>query len=520
VSLDVTQLANAVVDQQRWFALLMTCAAPRKFAFTGPNKPVVSVVYADGTTDILPALVVAAIAASSKLPTTHAPDGGAPFMLEFDRPKQPVSKATLTVSVQAVFFGPDPVLRVWLLDPPVNREPVRHGIAAGATRDAGLSAHPSIIGVHRIMDGTQLIDFCHTEPLANPNFNAIQAYDPAIYGTGPQDLSKLPHPGNGKWIGHDKDWSIVNSDYTAEGFEPLAPGIAALRVFREAEVTADDVVVGYALNRPVNAKIFMPPDKFGRLDEIFVRYYVRLGTMDGSPYVHDLSTRYQVRNAPGSKLIWTDCGGKAMIMPTHDTTPGGVSGTSGGGRGWQMRMGWGDIDLPAGPDVGGWGLSPHWYDYQRANPPGHHYGAGDLPDTEKGLGQIGGLGSVMYAHHWYCMEVRLKLNRVDQPASLPDGTPHVVNGVRQYWTPDGELQVWIDGRLAYDVRNKVFRSLPLHQENYAGRENIFLPPMGNLGVRDLWFNWFHGGLTKSSRSRVQFITGLAWGNEYIGPMAL
>jgi hypothetical protein len=76
-------------------------------------------------------------------------------MVEFDRPKQPVSKATLTVSVQAVFFGPDPVLRVWLLDPPVNREPVRHGIAAGATRDAGLSAHPSIIGVHRILDGTQ-----------------------------------------------------------------------------------------------------------------------------------------------------------------------------------------------------------------------------------------------------------------------------------------------------------------------------------------------------------------------------
>jgi hypothetical protein len=44
--------------------------------------------------------------------------------------------------------------------------------------------------------------------------------------------------------------------------------------------------------------------------------------------------------------------------------------------------------------------------------------------------------------------------------------------------------------------------------------------MGNLGVRDLWFNWFHGGLTKSSRSRVIFFTGLAWGTEYIGPMRL
>jgi hypothetical protein len=227
-----------------------------------------------------------------------------------------------------------------------------------------------------------------------------------------------------------------------------------------------------------------------------------------------------VRTQAVAPPIWTDCGGKTGIMPAHDTTPGGVSGTSGGGRGWQMRMGWGDLDLPAGPDVGGWVLSPHWYDYQRANPPGHHYGTGDLPAAEKGLAQVGGLGGVMYAHRWYCVETRLKLNSVDKPAVLADGTPHVVNGVRQFWSPDGEMQVWVDGRLAYNATGKVFRTLPLHQENYAGRENIFLPPMGNLGVRDLWFNWFHGGLTKSSRSRVQFITGLAWGTSYIGPMAL
>ena len=210
-----------------------------------------------------------------------------------------------------------------------------------------------------------------------------------------------------------------------------------------------------------------------------------------------------------------------MIMPSHDTTPGGVSGTSGGGRGWQMRMGWADLDLPSGPDVGGWGLGPHWYDYQGANPPGHRYGGpADLPRKELGLGQIGGLGSIMYAHQWYCFEVRLKLNSVDQPALLADGTPHVIGGVRQFWTPDGAMQVWIDGRLAYNAQNKVFRTLPLHKDDFTGRENLYLPPMGNLGVRDLWFNWFHGGLTKSSRSRVQFITGLAWGTQYIGPMKL
>jgi hypothetical protein len=63
------------------------------------------------------------------------------------------------------------------------------------------------------------------------------------------------------------------------------------------------------------------------------------------------------------------------------------------------------------------------------------------------------------------------------------------------------------------------RSLPL-QRDMARDRNVYLPPARELGIRDLWFNWFHGGLTKSSRDRVLFLTGLAWGTEYIGPMRL
>jgi hypothetical protein len=522
--LDVTQLVQFTVTEDRWLAVLLQCEAPRTMAtFTSTDHPAPSIAvrYMDGTEGVLRCRVCAPVNSGSAYPLSLVAESNAPLVVEFDRAAGAVSSATLQFTNLRTFFGGDPTLRVFLLDPPVNAEPVQEGVASAAALDAGLPSHPSIFGAHRILDGTRLEDFVYTGPIDYPNFNAVLAYDPALYGRGPQNLARLPHLGLGKWIGAPASgpnpWSLVSSDYRMEGFQPLRPGIAAIRVPRPREVAMDDVVVGYATSQATLAKLFMPPAEFGRLGEIYCRYYVRLGTSDGGPYIHDNSTRYQVRNAPGNRPVWTDCGGKTMIMPAHDTTPGGVSGTSGGGRGWQMRMGWADVDLASGPDTGGWVCAPHFFDYLTANPPGHNYGA-ELPARDVTLAQRGGLGGLLYAHHWYCYEVRMKMNSVDQPAVLADGSPHVIDGVRQYWTPDGALEIWIDGRLAYQKTGMVFRTLPLNSESYAGRENIYVPPTGNLGIRDLWFNWFHGGLTQSSRSRVMFFTGLAWGREYIGPM--
>lgn len=519
-AVDVTAAVQHIVATGRWCALyLRSAGAPRVIAGGGSKEaPSLTVTYEDGATETLPCHVVAQISASSAFPSTKGVQAQLPAMVEWPRPRGPVASARMSLVVTQHWSGPRPQLEVFIVDPPVNTEPVQHGIAAAQPLDAGLVGHPSIIGVHRITDSTTLADIADDKPA--PNYNALQAYDPAMYGTGQQDLTKLPHRANGKWIGAGRRWSIVPSSYDAEGFAPIAPGMGAVRLSYPREVDRDGAVVGYATSQHVSAKIFMPPKHFGRLQEIFVRYYMRLGTPDGGPYIFDPSTRYQVYTQAGARPVWTDCAGKIGIMPSHDTTTGGVSGSSGGGHGWQMRNSWGDFDAPAGPDVGGMGLGLHWHDFAGNNPPGHNYQAGNnMAPGDSSLSQRGGLGGMLYAHQWYCIETRLRLNRVDQPANLPDGTPHVVGGVRQFWTPDGELDVWIDGRLAYRKSGLVMRSLPL-QIDTKTNPAIYLPPVAELGIRDLWFNWFHGGLTKSSRDRVLFLAGLAWGTEYIGPMSI
>lgn len=84
------------------------------------------------------------------------------------------------------------------------------------------------------------------------------------------------------------------------------------------------------------------------------------------------------------------------------------------------------------------------------------------------------------------------------------------------FVPDGELRVWVDGRLTFERTGMVFRQLPLH--NPPVDPSKTQRPIRQLGVRELWFNWFHGGRNQNSVDRVIFVTGLAWGKQYIGPM--
>lgn len=521
---DVTSAVQHIVATNRWCALyLRSVGAPRVIAGGGSEEaPTLTVAYDDGTSEVMPAHVVAQISGSSAYPNTAAAEAQLPAMIEWRLPGAGMVSAHITLTVTQHWSGrlAVPMLEVYIVDPPVNADPVQHGIAAAQPLDAGLVGHPSIIGVHRITDDTTLADVAETEKLPEHlrNYNALRAFDPALFNAGPEDKSLLPHRSLGKWIGASPDrWSVVPSSYAGEGFKPLAAGVGALRLIYPREVDRDGATVGYSTSRDVSAKLFMPPEHFGKLREIHVRYYIRLGTPDGGPYLHDPSTRYQVHKQAGDAPVWTDCAGKIGLMPAHDTTTGGVSGTSGGGRGWQMRMAWSDVDLPAGPDVGGIGAGIHWHDFQN-NVPGHNYQGGqNMAPGDDSLAQRGALGGMFYAHQWYCIETRLRLNSIDRPATLPDGTPHLVAGVQQFWAPDGELDVWIDGRLAYRKGGLVMRSLPL-QRDMARDRNVYLPPAAELGIRDLWFNWFHGGLTKSSRTRVLFIAGVAWGTDYIGPM--
>lgn len=256
------------------------------------------------------------------------------------------------------------------------------------------------------------------------------------------------------------------------------------------------MVVGYSGTLAGNGMIFLPESLFGRLGRIFVRYYVRIGT----PYAPTANQRYEVYNNPGSS-DWTTMAGKFGIGPDHTTSYGGVSGTSGGGHGWQMRLIWADCDAgTAGPDEGGWGTGFHLYDFAYNNPPGHQLGGDSASER---WGKIGGSGGVLYSGQWYCIETELKLNTVSNSGSG--------------FTPDGELRAWVDGRMVYERTGMVFRTLPLVSAPYNSE---LLRPCRELGVRGLWLNWFHGGKTLASMDRTLFYTGLVWAKNYIGPMNL
>jgi hypothetical protein len=505
-AVDATMLVNRVQAEGRPLAILLTRtgAARSMAALKSATPPRIDVSYADGESATLDCRVTALSSSSTSMPVTMGPKMSLPCFLEFEQPCKPVVSATLHLMILEHWSGASE-LRGWLLDPPKNTDPVRLGVAQQAgPLDLDIDQLPSIIGAHRYLDGTALADFALPGSI---NVGAEREFDPAIWGNGASDTTKLPHRGLGKWINVGaNDWSVVGSGYEGEGFQALAPGCGALRIHMPATPgLLDGSLVGYSGTAAANAYIYLPEHLFGRLDRIFVRHYFRLGS--SGPYAPGIGNRlhvYQTKQADGTLAApaWTDAGGKFGIMPEHTTSVGGVSGSAGGGNGWQMRMSWSDCDAGmGGPDEGGWSAGYHLYDFWVNQPQGYSY-YGDNGRKSK-FGQRGGLGGILYANQWYCMESELKLNTV-----MSDGPGFL---------PDGEIRTWIDGHLAFERTGMVFRTLPIADMAYNATK---LRPCRELGIRGLWFNWFHGGKTKNVVDRTMFVTGLAWGHEYIGPMSL
>jgi hypothetical protein len=522
-SASVTSALQHVQTTGRWNAWIVSRAASGaktvagRFHATTSYRPRIDVTYADATTATLACRVSAFMGGGSTEPSQGGDEypmstasGTGEIALEFDLPTKAVSSATLYFTVTN-HWGISSVLQFNLADPPVNTDAVTQGIAAAYPLDAGLSAHPSVIGQHRYNDGTVLADYKITPWL---DWEAESSWDPALWG-GTSDTSKLPHYGLGKFmglLGSADDATVVSSSYSGDGFAPLAPGMGALRVpmAKPAGIT-DGWEGGQNGTKAADAMIFMPFDKIGLMDRLFVRYYMFIGTTadTGNPYRVTLAQKYQVLKA--GVPTWTDMAGKCSISAGHKTKIGGNSGTSGGGYGWTTRREFADDYAdPNSPAAGGWDNSWSWYDYQN-NPSGHNYGSGDLPAgvtlsrTFASIGQRGGLGGRLYAGRWYCIEEETKLNSVNALSAAGDG---------RYWTPDGESRVWIDGRLAYQATGLVYRSLPA-----LAQPATYVPGFRELGIKHLWFNWFHGGLTQNSVDRVLFVSALAWGEARIGPMA-
>lgn len=510
-STDCTAIMQYIQANNRWNAMYMSCQASRSLAgvfSTTQPKPVINVVYVGGATETLACTTTARSTLGSSTPISTTEAIGLPAFLEFKRPAAPIQSATLEFTFVTHWADGGPAVSLYVLDPPINTNPTVMGIANTAELDVGLPSDPSIIGVHRYVDGVSLSSFTETSPAVS----SASAFDPYIYqGSPTHDYTKLPHRGLGKFINPPAEWAMVTSAYSGEGFEALAPGMGALKV---PMLHNPEVVDGFNNNKYGGtsgsaAYIFMPEPLFGYLDHIFVRYYMRIGTPNGRPYRMPKDQMYQMSQAPGTAWLWPNVSGKTGITPSHMTTQGGNSGGSGGGWGWEMRHSWSDcVSDDNGPEVGGWQMGMHLDDYKDHNPPGHWYCGACTNSIDESWNQKGGLGGTLLADKWYCVETELKLNTV-----FPEAPGY---------TPDGIIRVWVDGRLTYEQTEKVFRSLPLMADTGPNPpyNPAYMIPIRELGVKALWFNWYHGGMTQNTILRTMFVTGVAWGTEYIGPMKL
>ncbi len=482
-SVSVTALVQKCQVDKRWLALLLNLSANDRYIATpewptASERPRIDVTYSDGTTAVLACRIVAFNTASSALPDTLGPERLLPAFMEFERPAKPVQSATFSFRLTQ-HYGGNANARLWLLDPPINSAPVQQGLAGAQALDAGLVGNAQVIHVHRYLDGAARGDFFYGGPSIG-SWDRWSTYDPAITGLGATDTSRFPHVGLGKWLGAPPEaaprvaggggtWQLVPSSYKGEGFQPLAPGLGAIRMFMSRGIDvlsgqplADGGIDGGFGQTGADARIMLPEADFGRLDEIYVRYYWRIGTIDGGPYTEPSSGVLNVwRSASGpSGPDWTSLGGKWGLMPCHAVTApysgnfGGVSGQSGGQYGFQARMSHNSapIDID-GPVSGGWTIGWHNYDFLSYNPrgnyqvPSYNFGDPGAPQADvSGSMGFGGLAPQLYAHRWYCMESCMKLNTI---------LPYYPG-----FLPDGRLRVWVDGRLAKDFVNTVFRVGP------------------------------------------------------------
>jgi hypothetical protein len=520
-TMDVTVLVQAVQTRGAWCAFRASLTGPNFRSIVGVfgaagSRPSIAVSYVDGSSGTLICRTVAALQTPATLqapkrPVTANPIINLPCAIEFDRPMaKAVQSASMTFGV--VHFSGLATLELYLLKPPINTQQVTGGVAANAGYlDTNILAQPGVQGAMSMADGTVLSDYVVT--IAGITVSAEHSFSPEFWGGG-VNTSKLPyvaqHPVTGiaRFVNPLGQITLVSSSYTGEGFVPLAPGIGALKIFMPSSGLTTGQEGGNGGTVGEAMKLYLPAANMWLQRTLFCRYYRRGGT----PALRIPSQRVEVRQ--GGAFAWTQMSGKWGITADGETSYGGVSKTSGGGSGWTARCSWYDCDTgTGGPSTGGITVGTHIVDdYQIGgpipNPVGYRYGV----DTDPGYwglqrerwGAIGGLGGVLYAGNWDCIEHEVTLNSV--------------NAANNTFTPDGAIRTWVNGRLVLEETGMVMRTLPIYVPPVIDIGK--LRPARELGVRGLWLNWFHGGQTQNTVDRTEFYTKPVWGTQRIGPMNL
>lgn len=540
-NMDVTAALQYVQTNNHWCAFSMRGGySPRvvagNFYPDASKRPRISVTYTDTTTEVLACRLTGTTSLStSASPSTvlaeiplPSPAETKSVFFEFERPSKPVASATMYFTCTQQNWGgglPRQIRLEGILTPATRGVQIATGaaIAAGGELDSGLVGSPDVIWIHRYLDSAPESDFmtAHSERYSQ----ADSSFSPHLWTGNPGDIdtNKFPYLHAGKWYNGNwpnfwdtwpsgseggKNLSKVLSTYTGENFAPLAPNLGALRTHCDSiEIVDGQDVYSMAGWNICDARINMPEPIFGLLDHIRIRYYQRIHVDPRWGPMTPENRKHVYRNQSILTTRWQDRSGKGGIGPGHDTTGGGVSGTSGGRMGWQMRDSWYLCDAnQGGPSEPGMSVGYHLYDYQANNPLNHRYGSADIGPGER-FGNKGGYGGLWPHDRWVLVEKEIKLNTVDG-VTYPD------------YIADGFLRTWVNGRLVYERTNMVFRQLPYYAGARGRTDQIW--PMRELGIRDLWLCGFYGGQTPPTEAITFFFTGLvvAHGSAgYIGPIA-
>ncbi|MEF8717666.1 MAG: hypothetical protein V5B35_03045 [Candidatus Accumulibacter necessarius] len=89
-------------------------------------------------------------------------------------------------------------------------------------------------------------------------------------------------------------------------------------------------------------------------------------------------------------------------------------------------------------------------------------------------------GALLQRNRWYCIEQQVRLNRPGMA--------------------DGELRVWVDGRLVVE------------------RQNIRLRNVDQLRIETVWLDVYHGGVARSPYDQHLYVDNVVVARRYIGPM--
>jgi MYXO-CTERM domain-containing protein len=182
-------------------------------------------------------------------------------------------------------------------------------------------------------------------------------------------------------------------------------------------------------------------------DEIYSRYYLRVGT--------NFEPRIEAGKMPG-----------IAYRPDNDCNGGDPDFT--GTRCWSARGGFWFAVPEGNPAAGLMPLSYYLYWPEQSGAYGEHF---FWSRGYNGLVQQG---------RWYAVEEYVRMN-----------TP----GAR-----DGILRAWVNGRLAFDKTDVLFRNSDA------------------IHVGEVWYNIYHGGTTPAPHDMWLYLDNLVIARRYIGPM--